>query len=288
MARDRAIVDVVTRITPSVEQKPTQEAAEANRDGFLVEFRGGETARVMPGPLAAAYLDLLEDLRRQGNPVYVTVAADGGAVTDLMIPRVMKLVDLRQTGRGEVEVEFFPSHARHTLKRDSEAFKALLDALSSGDRDDGWLVVTETDRHEIIDVRPFRGDGGPPLPRPPGRLAALTALVVHTWLFQVARWWTYKLCAWFCCPPRFTCCVSLGTAWRMFDMCAARSCVPIDPQPPCIPFLYPDDGCWARAHEMCRLMIASGVKPAKVWIDGSLMAATKNACGPSGARSGPT
>ena len=37
--------------------------------------------------------------------------------------------------------------------------------------------------------------------------------------------------------------------------------------PPCIPFRYPDDGCWGRAHEMCRLMLAMGLTPRKVWID---------------------
>jgi hypothetical protein len=31
--------------------------------------------------------------------------------------------------------------------------------------------------------------------------------------------------------------------------------------------MYPDDGCWGRAHEMCRLMINMGVSPKKVWID---------------------
>jgi hypothetical protein len=62
----------------------------------------------------------------------------------------------------------------------------------------------------------------------------------------------------------------------MFNMVAAKSCNPTTPQAPCIPFLYPDDGCWARAHEMCRLMTAAGVSSAKVWINGDLEAATRN------------
>ncbi len=62
----------------------------------------------------------------------------------------------------------------------------------------------------------------------------------------------------------------------MFNLVAATSCNPTNPQAPCIPFLYPDDGCWARAHEMCRLMSAAGVSSAKVWIDGSLTTPTKN------------
>jgi hypothetical protein len=63
----------------------------------------------------------------------------------------------------------------------------------------------------------------------------------------------------------------------MFNLVALKSCVvPANSQAPCIPFMYPHDGCWARAHEMRRLMIAAGVWPAKVWIDGNLTAATKN------------
>jgi len=33
-----------------------------------------------------------------------------------------------------------------------------------------------------------------------------------------------------------------------------------------IPFDYPDDGCYARAHEMCRLMQAQGLDCGKEWI----------------------
>ena len=49
---------------------------------------------------------------------------------------------------------------------------------------------------------------------------------------------------------------------------AATTCAPLTVPAPCIPFLYPDDGCWARAHEMVRLMLAMGLKPMKVWIQG--------------------
>jgi hypothetical protein len=62
----------------------------------------------------------------------------------------------------------------------------------------------------------------------------------------------------------------------VFDAMAATSCNPQTVPPPCIPFLYPDDGCWARAHEMCRLMIGMGLSPRKVWIQGSLHVSTKN------------
>ena len=61
---------------------------------------------------------------------------------------------------------------------------------------------------------------------------------------------------------------------------SATTCNPLTVPPPCIPFMYPDDGCWGRAHEMVRLMIAMGLKPKKVWIRAStgywLHALTRN------------
>ena len=65
-------------------------------------------------------------------------------------------------------------------------------------------------------------------------------------------------------------------AQQVFDAMNATSCNPLTVPPPCIPFLYPDDGCWARAHEMCRLMIVMGHSPRKVWIQGNLCVSTKN------------
>jgi hypothetical protein len=64
--------------------------------------------------------------------------------------------------------------------------------------------------------------------------------------------------------------VTLPRARQLFALCNGRICCPCSTPAPCIPFLYPDDGCWARAHEMCRLMIADGSQPEKVWIQGNL------------------
>ena len=57
-----------------------------------------------------------------------------------------------------------------------------------------------------------------------------------------------------------------ATAQSVFDELASTTCAPLTVPPGCIPFMYPDDGCWARAHEMCRLMVAKGLSPRKVWI----------------------
>jgi len=70
--------------------------------------------------------------------------------------------------------------------------------------------------------------------------------------------------------------MSATNAQQVFDAMNATSCDPLTVPAPCIPFLYPDDGCWARAHEMCRLMINMGLTPKKVWIQGSLYVSTRN------------
>src|SRR5438128_1726709 len=70
--------------------------------------------------------------------------------------------------------------------------------------------------------------------------------------------------------------MSATRAQQVFDAMNATTCDPLSVPLSCIPFLYPDDGCWGRAHEMCRLMIKIGVSPKKVWIQGSLYVPTRN------------
>ena len=65
-------------------------------------------------------------------------------------------------------------------------------------------------------------------------------------------------------------------AEQLFDLVNARVCCPASASAPCIPFHFPDDGCWGRAHEMCRLMIADGAQPEKVWIYGNLNVNSQN------------
>jgi hypothetical protein len=70
--------------------------------------------------------------------------------------------------------------------------------------------------------------------------------------------------------------VTSARAQQLFDLVNARICCPASASAPCITFLYPDDGCWGRAHEMCRLMIADGAQPEKVWIKGNLHPNSQN------------
>ncbi len=141
MAKKHIIVDVVTKITPPVE-KPTDKALEANPKGFVIEFGGGETARLLAGKLSAPILDILDDLREQKAPAYVEITARGKAINRLLIPGIMKVEEVRESAGGEIEVVLFPSHARHTLSRENEDFEALLEALTAGHDKDAWCPAS--------------------------------------------------------------------------------------------------------------------------------------------------
>jgi hypothetical protein len=89
------------------------------------------------------------------------------------------------------------------------------------------------------------------------------SLILRIWHWCWWPWWCFR-------------CMSATKAQHVFDAMNATTCDPLTVPPPCIPFLYPDDGCWGRAHEMCRLMINLGVSPKKVWIQGGLYVPTRN------------
>jgi hypothetical protein len=70
--------------------------------------------------------------------------------------------------------------------------------------------------------------------------------------------------------------VTQQQAHDLFALAHAQSCVPAAIHAPCVPFLYPDDGCWARAQRMCTTFLQLGVTPGKIWNYGDLTVKTRN------------
>lgn len=275
MPNPNAIVALVARIEPSVEKLRGFEAFSRYPNGFSILFEDGQTARLYPerereggleGRRAVGRLEILEQLRQLLAPVYLEVDPATRAIKELLIPLVTQVTNILETGGAEIEVVLRASHARHVLKRENRDFGLMLDTLRAAQQNKNWLIVTETDAPEIIDVRP-----SPHVPKLPEGIDQEPGPGKRTG-GPLYRWF----CRWFCCPFRWLCCVSAEKAEEMFNLVSATTCNPLTVPPPCIPFLYPDDGCWARAHEMCRLMIAAGVSPRKVWIDGHLYVNTRN------------
>ena len=242
-----------------------------DREG--VELEGGRRVRLDPANERSAALSrVLEGLSRQGLHAYLEIDPTTSAITRLLIPLVTRVLRVYPVDEGVLGVELELSHARHLLRRTAPDAEDSERRLREAVRGLTPVIVTETDAHEIIDVRPRPGGGEgfrPPFARPefppPAR-----------WPWQwLAEWWR-RIRLWKCWPWWWFRCLSARRAQQVFDAMSATSCDPLAVPPPCIPFLYPDDGCWGRAHEMCRLMIAMGLKPKKVWIQGSLAAPTRN------------
>lgn len=259
MPNPNAIVSAVIRLDPP-----------------LVELEAGRRVRLDPAnPQSAGFAQVLDGLRQQKLPVYLEVDPATSSITRVLIPYVTRVVQVSAAQDG-LDVEIDLSHARHVLRRGSPDFdemeKALRESMSTG----GIIVLTEDDAHNIIDVRGFRPGPDtplpplPPFPRPRRpRWPWPLRWIIDLWRCRCWPWW------WF--SRR---CMSAARAQQIFNAMSATSCNPLTVPPPCIPFMYPDDGCWGRAHEMCRLMIQMGVSPKKVWIErvapGLLHVDTKN------------
>ncbi len=146
----------------------------------------------------------------------------------------------------------------HTLSPRHPDFDALRGALTEAHARGLWQLVTGTDRHEIIHVTSV--PPGLPVPAEPKALEQF-AVFLARW----RQWLSDRILI----PLRLLATVHLPTqvdALQLFNLVSAKSCVPGNWPPDCLPFLYPDHGCRARAHEMCRIILAAGFVPKKVWI----------------------
>jgi hypothetical protein len=225
-----------------------------------VTFENGRDAAVSPHIKAEHHRRLLTQLHESGHPAYVelqeTSPATPPVVVCVHVPLIVQVRKLIPADAG-VFATFETSHAAHLLRRDSPRFQELLNLLTQALETSGFVAVTEspTDKR-IIDVTPVPPpDDSPVLVDSPTAAGKRTPSDHHP-------------------SP---------SPQELFDLVAADSCDPTNPESPCIPFLFPHDGCWARAHEMCRLMEGAGAAPRKIWISGVLRPRTTNdpTCAPS-------
>jgi len=238
-----------------------ERAFETSPEGFRCTFSDGTIAWLRPGPGQTARLRILEGRRQRRSPVYVELDDDRAIVT-LGLPSIGKASRPREQPNGDLEFELFPSQCIHRLVRENRDFDALRSALEQGRARDQWLIVTGTDTHEIIHVAwvPPSVLGELDLPPEPVFFGSLAVLV--------ARWRQ-----WYSDRSRRPIDLRAAVPWPteeqahlLFALVQGKSCATSSPAPDCLPFLYPDDGCKARAHEMCRLIQGAGFTPRKVWI----------------------
>lgn len=275
MPNPNVIVSIIKGFEPSVARALAEKLRVEG--GVTIQLEEGRQARLDPdNPRSTGYLQVLEGLSKQRLPVYLELDPQTQTITQLLIPHVTRVVGLKPLEGGLLGVELEFSHARHVLRQDQANYGELEKQLREAEASAKPVIVSEDDYHNIIDVRPFvPSPDGPEVPsRPFPPLAPRIKTSPLYWLkdffykFWYWCWWPWW---WFKCR-----CISKKKAQQVFNTMKATSCDPLTVPAPCIPFLYPDDGCWARAHEMCRLMINMGLSPKKVWIQGSLHVNTAN------------
>jgi hypothetical protein len=279
MPNPNAIVSTTIRFEPPLDRSP--EEMLRIEGGLSVVLEDERRVRLDPeDPRSVGFVRVLEGLSTQGLPVYLEFDPATNAIQRLLIPHVAHVTGI-SSSEGALDVELDPSHARHLLRLGEPDVADLERQLREAMRSGRPVIVTEDDAHNILDVRAYApGPEGPrlpfpPIPRPEPKLPRRYPWPLSwiRWILHWLWWLLYRIWFWFRC-------LSSTKAQQVFDAMAATSCDPLTVPAPCIPFLYPDDGCWARAHEMCRLMISMGLSPRKVWIDHSpgnwLQVNTKN------------
>jgi hypothetical protein len=249
MTRRNAVVGLISALIDQREatssRAPTQQPAVVD-----ILFADDQRARIDASDYRGrSWLAALHQMERNGLPAYVEVDEATSLISEVLVPITVTVGELRDF-EDHVDVELVISQARHRLSRSNPDFDELLNRLSDASARNSPVLVTESnDEHEIIDVRP----------PPPGTAVRQTEPAPTSGDVSAQA------------PP-----VSLATARRMFAMVDGLTCCSAAPAPPGIPFTYPDDGCWGRAHEMFRLMSAAGVVTDKVWIYGSLHVVSAN------------
>jgi Glutaminase len=214
-----------------------------------IPFQSGRSGRLdLSKPHASVWAGVLDSMRQSNLPAYVEIDPATSEITNLLVPLSVGVENITPV-MNDREIELVISHAKHFLRATNPDFHQLLEALERARVNKTLVAVTETADHDIIDIRPLPGTSVT------ARLEGPTEEIAG---------------------PSPAVSVTLAQAQQMFDLVSPKICCPATAAAPCIPFNYPDDGCWARAHEMCRLMIAAGITPNKVWIFGNLRAASQN------------
>jgi hypothetical protein len=266
MANPAAIVSRSIRIEPASSSET--DGISAAGAGFVAVLDDGRRVRLDPdNPRSRGFGEVLAQLERLQLPVYLETDPATEAVTRIEMPNVGRLRCLREV-EGGLEVELDSSHARFLLRRGEGDFEAFERTLREAEERREPVILTAGRGQDILDIRFFKPGPDGPVPDflPPGlRRPSILDLFRDflRWPLWPWRWWYWR-------------CISPAYAQQVFDAMSATSCNPAGIAPPCIPFMYPRDGCWGRAHEMRRLMVDMGLWPGKIWIEGSLHTPTRN------------
>ena len=230
------------------------EIAPSDRAGLpaSIAFRNGARAQLPADQLTGSLRSRLELLRDLNWPAQVSVDAidaDNRLIQEVRIPVVGRVMEIRSVPEGTA-IRFDRSSARHLLKPDAEGHDALQELFARSLNESTLLVVADDPRsHDIVSAAVAEDivhrDNTPLRPRPEAE--ALDDAVLN----------------------QLTPITADEASQFMRRMDTVASCGLPGATADCIPFRYPDGGCFARAHRMCELLDADGIVAGKIWIYGN-------------------
>lgn len=197
----------------------------------------GEARLDSEDPDFAHRSQMLTELHRVGLPVYVEQV--NGIIKTLHMPLRGHVLDVFRDPADGITFDLDNSARSFAFRLDTSLHRRWMKIIQHAQLTGELVAVTENADGDVQDVRPWRT---PPAPVPPAALTIESAPQAAP--FRPVTWRRVQ---------------------QMFDLVAGKTCCPQAPAQSCIPFLFPDDGCHARAHEMCRLITHAGEEPAKIW-----------------------
>ncbi|MCP4581984.1 MAG: hypothetical protein GY839_10220 [candidate division Zixibacteria bacterium] len=235
------LIDGISNFSPTRERwvsKPKEDLP----DSLTITFKTGQTGRLdLKDPLSAHWANMIDEQSQANQPVYVEIDEETSVITNVLVPRVFTVKQLETDERDNLLVHLHQSSAIHAVLHSDPDFAAMRDSLQIAMEDGSERLITCTrDDLEIIDVRTPTGNPSGPSETPP--------------------------------PPTPDPPVTPDRATQIFNDMNSETCAACNPSSTCIPFLFPDDGCWIRAHLMAYDMrdYTPPEDPEKIYIQGSL------------------
>jgi len=153
LPRENSLVDQVSEIL-----RPSGRAAarlQTPANYATVSFGGGRRGLLdLTEHRSRVWAEVLESVREARRPAYVEIDSQSSLITEVRLPRPYRVGRMTRVRDG-FQIELIVSHARHSLSRSNPHFEELREALEEARKEGSEILVTETDRHEIIDARPL-------------------------------------------------------------------------------------------------------------------------------------
>ena len=152
MERRNALVEGISDLArPAPEQ--TGEMPGAAEDYLEVRFESGRSGLLdMREHRGAVWAEVLGSLRERNEPAYVEIDPETREITELLLPSRFSVLRIDPVEDG-LAFELHMSHGAHYLRRSHPDFEELRAVLEQARERRTQVLVTETDVHEIVDVR---------------------------------------------------------------------------------------------------------------------------------------